>query len=263
MHTLDYLIEFYENKCDEDARLTSRHGSVEYLTTMRYIEKYLTDNAQIIEIGAGTGRYSHALAHRGYKVDAVELLDHNIEVFKSHITPGEPVTVTRGNALDLSDFPDETYDLTLLLGPMYHLYTVEDQKKALSEAIRVTKKGGIVFAAYCNNDATIIEFCFGKGKILGEHYQEMIDPVTFKASSTPAELFQLYRKEDVDALMTAFPASRLHYVGTDMATHFMPDTVDAMSDELFEIYLRYHFFICERPDMVGATHHMLDIFRKD
>lgn len=43
---------------------------------------------------------------------------------------------------------------------MYHLYTVEEQKKALAEAIRVTKPGGVVFAAYCGNDATVLQCCF-------------------------------------------------------------------------------------------------------
>ena len=47
-----------------------------------------------------------------------------------------------------------------------------------------------------------------------------------------------------------------------MATCFMKGVVEAMDDEMFARYLQYHFFICERPDMVGATHHMLDIFRK-
>ena len=52
----DYLREFYEGHCDEDARLTSRCGMVEFLTTMRYIETYLKPGDRVIEIGAGTGR---------------------------------------------------------------------------------------------------------------------------------------------------------------------------------------------------------------
>ena len=124
---MDYLTAFYEGHCDEDARLRSRHGMVEFLTTMRYIEKYLKLGSHVLEIGAGTGRYSHALAQKGYQVDAVELLEHNIEVFQQNTLPGEPVCVRQGNALDLSSFGDDTYDITLLLGPMYHLYTVEDQ----------------------------------------------------------------------------------------------------------------------------------------
>ena len=65
METLDYLKNFYENY-DEDSRFRSKHGMVEYLTTMRYIEKYISQNSRIIEIGAATGRYSHALAQKGH-----------------------------------------------------------------------------------------------------------------------------------------------------------------------------------------------------
>lgn len=262
MNTLECLTQFYTDHCDEDARLRSRHGMVEYLTTMRYIERYLRPGARIMEIGAGTGRYSHTLAQMGYQVDAVELIRHNIDVFERNTREGERVSIRQGNALDLSAFADETYDITLLLGPMYHLYTPREQKQALAEAIRVTRKGGVVFAAYCNNDATVVGFCFGKGMLKQERYRQLTDPETFRLTSTPEELFQLHRREDIDSLMEGFDVERLHYVGTDMATEFIRDTVDAMDDEMFDMYLKYHFFICERPDMVGVTHHMLDVFRK-
>ena len=260
MDALQYLKTFYET-INEDARLSGRAGSVEFLTTMRYIEEYLTPGMRIVEIGAGTGRYSHALAQRGYSVDALELIEHNIDVFRQHTLPDEPVTITQGNALALP-YPDDCYDITLLLGPMYHLYTEEDQKQAMREAIRVTKPGGVIFAAYCGNDATMVQFCFRRGKIREPRYQELIDPITFKCRSTPEEVIVLWRKEEVDALMSAFPVQRLHYVGTDMATEYMEDVVNAMDDETFEIYLRYHFSICERSDMVGVSHHSLDVFRK-
>lgn len=263
MNAKDYLTKHYENY-DEDRRLTSKqHSAVEYITTMKYVERYLRPGMRIIEIGAATGRYSHALAQMGYKVDAVELVEHNIEVFKQRTLPGESVTITQGNAIDLSAFESDAYDITLLLGPMYHLFTEEDQKKALSEAIRVTKKGGIIFAAYCNNDATIIRFCFQNGGLRNEHYKALVDPVTFKAASNPEDIFVLHRKEDIDALMAHFPVKRLHYLGTDMVTHFIENSIDAMDDEFFELYLKYHLSICEREDMVGVTNHMLDIFRKE
>lgn len=262
METLKLLTEHYSHY-DEDGRLRTQHGMVEFLTTMRYIGKYLKPGMRVLEIGAGTGRYSHALAQKGYQVDAVELVQYNIEIFKQNTQPGERVTIRQGNAKDLHMFDDGTYDITLLLGPMYHLFTVEDQHRALAEAIRVTKRGGVIFAAYCGNDATMVQYCFGRGMLREKRYQELVDPVTFKASSDPAELFELYRKEDIDALMSPFAVTRLHYVGTDMATNYMRDKVDAMEEELFDMYLRYHFSICERSDLVGASHHILDVFRKE
>ena len=257
----EVLKQFYENY-DEDGRLLTRYGQVEYLTTMRYIQRYLQPGMRILEIGAATGRYSHALARMGYRVDAVELLEHNIELFRQNTQPGENITITQGNAVDLSAFADEQYDITLLLGPMYHLMEQKQQLQALSEALRITKTGGILFAAYCNNDATMVQYCFGRGMLMESRYRALVDPVTFKARSDPQELFQLYRREDIDELMAHFRTRRLHYVGTDMATNFMRQQIEEMSDELYELYLQYHFTICERADMTGATHHILDVHRK-
>ena len=262
MEVMKILSEYY-GSYDEDNRLRSRHGSVEFLTTMHYIEKYLRPGMRVLEIGAATGRYSHTLARQGYKVDAVELVQHNIDIFQANTQPGEDVTIYQGNAKKLDMLSDDTYDVTLLLGPMYHLFTVPEQLEALSEAIRVTKTGGVIFAAYCGNEATMVQYCFGRGMLKQQRYKDLVDPVTFKASSDPAELFALYRKEDIDKLMAVFPVARLHYVGTDMATNYMRQTIDEMDDELFDLYLRYHFAICERSDLVGASHHILDIFRKD
>jgi len=261
METLKALTEFYSNY-DEEGRLASKHGSVEYLTTMRYIEKYLKPGMRILEIGAATGRYSHTLARRGYEVDAVELVQHNIDLFSANTQPGESVTIRQGNAKDLSFIENNTYDMTLLLGPMYHLFTAEEQKQAMSEALRVTKPGGILMSAYCGNDATMVQYCFGRGMLREQRYRDLVDFTTFKASSDPAELFELYRKEDIDALMDGFSTQRLHYVGTDMATNYMRSCIDEMDDDFFQLYLKYHFTICERTDMVGTSHHILDVHRK-
>lgn len=261
METKAMMEQFYGNY-DEDGRLSSKHGMVEFLTTLRYINKYLQPGMRILEIGAATGRYSHELACRGYAVDAVELVQSNIDIFIKNTQEGEKIRIRQGDARYLSFLADNTYDVTLLIGPMYHLFTREDQHIALSEAIRVTKPGGIVYVAYCGNEATMVQFVFQRGMIREERYRNLIDPVTFRASSDPAELFELYRKEEIDALIVPFCVERLHYVGTDLATNYMREAVDAMEDEIFNMYLQYHFAICERPDLVGASHHILDVLRK-
>ena len=262
METKEIQGNYYGNY-DEDGRLRSRHGMVEYLTTMRYVERYLQPGMRILEVGAGTGRYSHALARAGYRVDAVELLEHNIDIFRQNMLPDEPVTVTQGNAMDLSAFASDTYDMTLLLGPMYHLFTKDDQLAALSEAIRVTKKGGIVVAAYCMGDASVLSYGFVRGKIHEIIEKCMLDPVTFNTFSNPWDIFELYRKEDIDTLRGRFPVTQLHFVATDGYTNHIRDVVDGMDEKTYEVYLNYHFATCERPDMIGYSHHTIDIIRKD
>ncbi len=256
------ILENFYAAADEDSRLANRCGNVEYITTMHYIGKYLRPGMRIIEIGAGTGRYSHALAREGYRVDAVELTAHNIEIFKENTRDGENISITQAGATDLSAFESDTYDITLLLGPMYHLFTEEDKLQALSEAMRVTKKGGIIFAAYCMSDPSIVQYGFVKGNIHALFERNMLDPNTFKAYSSPAEIFELHRKSDIDRLRSSFSAEQLHFVAADGFANHIRQTLSEMDEETYELYLRYHLATCELVELTGYSNHTLDIFRK-
>lgn len=262
METLQALTQYY-GSYDEDSRLCSRRGTVEYMTTIRYIEKYLRPGLRILEIGAATGRYSHYFAQQGYQVDAVELVEHNIEIFRKNTKPGENVRISQGNAKDLRGFADNTYDITLLLGPMYHLFTEEEKLQALSEAVRVTKKGGIIYSAYCMGDASVLLYGFGRGEIHNIIEKCMQNPATFQTFSKPWDLFELHRKEDIDELRNHFPVTQLHFLATDGYANHMRDTLNSMDEETFRLFLRYHFATCERVDLIGYSNHTLDIFRKD
>ena len=262
MNAEEYLNQYYAGY-DEEGRLLTRHGHVEFATTVRYAEKYLRPDMHILEIGAGTGRYSHYFARAGYAVDAVELVQHNIDQFRALTQPEEVITIRQGTACNLSDFPDDAYDLTLLLGPMYHLFTEDEKLAALREAIRVTKKGGVILAAYCMADPSILSYGFMKGNALHLVEQGLLDPLTFCAASTPQELFELHRKEDIDALRSHFPVTQLHFVAADGYANHMRDALSAMDEATYRLYLQYHFSTCERADMTGYSHHTLDIFRKD
>ena len=259
---MNYLEEYYNNY-NEEGRLLSRHGQVEYLTTMRYIRECLNGIAdpEILEIGAGTGRYSVTLAKEGYDVTAVELIAHNLEVLRSKLDGSERIRALQGNALDLSALEDNRYDLTMLLGPMYHLYTREDQLQALSEAVRVTKPGGRILVAYCMNEPTVIMYVFGHNKLRETMDLKMLTE-DWHCISEPKDLFQLMRTEDIAALNREVPVERIKLAATDGATNYNRNLIDKMDDETFGKWLEYHFTICERQDLIGASHHTLDILRK-
>lgn len=259
---MSYLEEYY-NSYNEEGRLLSQHGQVEYLTTMKYIRECLSEISEptILEVGAGTGRYSVTLAKQGYQVTAVELIPHNLELLKSKLDGSEPVTAIQGNALDLSVFPNASFSLTMLLGPMYHLYTREDKVKALAEAVRVTKPGGYILVAYCMNEPTVIQYVFGLNHLHEVMELNMITP-DWHCISEPKEIFELVRTEDIASLDAEFPVERIKLIATDGATNYKREFIDAMDEETFTKWMEYHFSICERQDLIGASHHTLDILKK-
>ena len=260
---MNYIEEYY-NARNEDGRLTSKHGSVEYLTTMKYIRESVSgvDDPAILEVGAGTGLYSVNLAKEGYRVTAVELVAHNLEILKSKLDGTEKITPILGNALDLSFLPDGAFDLTMLLGPMYHLYTKEDKLQALREAVRVTKPGGRILVAYCMNEATVIQYVFGLNNLREVTDSDLLTP-DWHCKSEPKEVFELIRTEEIAELDAEIPVKRLKLIATDGATNYMRGFVDEMDDETFAKWLDFHFSTCERQDLVGASNHTLDILEKN
>lgn len=303
---MNYLEQYYSNY-DEEGRLLSKHGQVEYITTMKYIHEYLdscattkTDKASngetrdscrnvtnkadlhILEVGAGTGRYCVELAKEGYTVDAVELTEHNLQILQNKITqqenslfmqkmqsaaldkpidnPGK-LTAIQGNALDLSMYADNTFDMTLVLGPLYHLYCDADRIQALSEAVRVTKPNGYILVAYCMNEAVMIQEAFVRGNLKSLLSKSMLSE-DFHCLSNPEDLFAMMRLEEIYTLTKALPVTRRKTIATDGATNYMRGMVDAMDEETFDYWVKYHLNICERLDLIGATNHSLDILQK-
>ena len=103
------------------------------------------------------GPNSVALSEEGYDVTAVELVKYNLGILKSK---GSNVRAYQGTALNLSRFQENTFDMVLVFVQMYHLYTMEDKIKALSEAKRVVKENGIILVAYCMNEYSILTYGF-------------------------------------------------------------------------------------------------------
>ena len=256
------ILENYYSEWNEDDRLLSRFGQVEFLTTVRFIEKYLKPGMKILEIGAGTGRYSHYFARKGYTVDAVELLEKNIISFREKTLTNENVSIVQGDAVNLCMVKDNEYDIVLHLGPMYHLIAESDRMAAISESLRVTKPNGKVFMAYILNEMTVINNFFRNGHINDKEAREEIISSNWIFKENKSKHLAFYRIEDINALMSGFDVNRLHLVGTEMISGAMRELLLSMTDEEFLYYTEYIYSICERTDMIGMSGHLLDIFEK-
>lgn len=272
-------LEEYYNKFNEEKRLNSRHGQVEYRVSMRYIHKYLDEAAsrvknavaagdaldknvvrsqiKLLDIGAGTGRYSVVFSKEGYDVTAVELVRYNLGVLKKKAST---VKAIQGNAMNLKKLESDSYDVTLLFGPMYHLFGFENKKRALCEAKRVTKPGGVILVAYCMNEYSVITYGFKERHVLECMEQQRLSE-GFQTISTPDGLFDYMRIEDINALNEAAALERIQILSPDGPANYMRPFLNQLSEEEFEAFVHYQMAVCERADLIGAGAHTIDIVR--
>ncbi len=252
-------IEKYYNKFNEDKRLYTRHGLVEFFVTMEHLKKYLFDGAKILDVGAGTGRYSIELYNLGYDVTAVELVKKNLRVLQEK---NRDIKAIQGNALNLSKFKDDSFDVVLLLGPMYHLFSLEDKEKALMEAKRVTKKGGYIFVAYLLTDYALIRHGFMDNNIRESLDNGKIDK-NYNIISKEDDLYSYVYLDDIAKYNTMANLKRVSIFSPDGATDYIRQYINKLSEQDFEYYKQYVLKNSLRQDLLGASSHIVDVLIKD
>ena len=255
------IIKSHYSEYDEDTRFEKdKAHRLEPLVTKHYIDKYLKTGDRILEIGAGTGAYSIYYAEQGYQIDAIELSERNVEIFRSKLTPELKVNLAQGNALDLSRYDNNQFDITLLFGPMYHLFTTEDRNKAIDEALRVTKPSGLLFIAYLTNDSIIANYFLRKGHL--GILPKVIKDGSYRLIDSPKEIFTGYHIDEFEQLASRPNYEKLHSVAVDGIGYLLREFVDQLAEEQFQIWLNYQLAVCERPELQGYSAHMLHIGRK-
>lgn len=256
----DIIINKYSMD-DEDARLfKDRAHNMEYLTTMRYIQKFLKPGAKILEIGAATGRYSITLAKMGYDVVAVDLTPKHVEIMKRKTRRLKNFQCMVADALDLSMFKDNSFDMVLNLGPMYHLFHKKDKNQAIKETIRVAKKNGICMFAYISNATMMLSY--------GLRYNKAYDLLTRcmdkdgRVADIPEEIFTSFYIEDFKKLFNKTNTKYITNVGVDGIGPVLRELLESVTKKDYDAFLRWHFMTCERLDQQGYSNHLLYICKK-
>lgn len=230
---------------------------VEYLTTMRVLGDYLRQGMKILDLGAGTGAYTLPLADMGFPVDAVELAQRNAELLRRSVRPGQQIRVFCQSAADLSAFPDGAYDVVLLFGPLYHIADPAERRQCIREALRVCKPEGVLLAAYISNDAVPLTECLYRDFFRpGE--PGSYDHSTFRVEPVP---FQFLTLEEMRRELRDSGVHILREVASDGVSELLESTINAMGVESYQEYLNYHFYCCEKPEMLGRSNHLLFVGR--
>ncbi|TCC00335.1 class I SAM-dependent methyltransferase [Micromonospora zingiberis] len=150
------IVAYYTDRYREDLRLRGRpQARLERQRTLEILRESLpVAPARILDVGGGTGEYARALVALGYQVRLLDLVPAHVDRARAG-RPGLDAEVADARALPEED---DSYDATLLLGPLYHLPDHTDRCTALTEAVRVTRPGGLVLAAAISRFAGPLDF---------------------------------------------------------------------------------------------------------
>ncbi len=256
----EILNDFYQQS-NEDQRLQrTRHGQLEFLTTMHYIHRYAVPGSKVLEIGAGTGRYSIALAREDMDVTAVELLESNLSILRENSRGMDHIQSCQGDATNLDRFADDSFDVTLVLGPLYHLYEKEDVNRAIDEAIRVTRpKGVILFAFLSVYGIMYANYLFGNWAA----GQEENFTADYRVRHFKEQLFTGYDILEFERLFDEKPTQWITTAGTDGLLEPIEDRSDfSFSEADFQKFADWYLAFAEKRELLGATNHLLYICRK-
>ena len=258
MKPLEEILKFYNEINDESKRLESNPGRVEFITTITYLDKVISENSRILDPCAETGKYAFALAEKGHKVVAEDLVSANVDMMrkqqeKTPLLEG----IYKGNILDLSSFNDESFDIVLNFGAYYHMCDENDRKKSIKESLRVLKKDGIYALAYINRFANY--YAHADEMLLDfEMFEYYMENGHLKDSS----LFYASSPEMIESEMKEIKLTQLYNVATDGPSFCMRNTLNKMTEDTFARYLKMHLNICESRSTLGISEHGLFIGRK-
>jgi len=251
---LEKIKNHYENSNEEVRLFRDNAHKTEYLTTIRYFDRLFEPNSKILDACAATGVYSFYLADKGHNVTACDLSEHHVDIMKSSPNVEKLDDIRACNIMDLSAFEDNSFDVVLCMGALYHLPKSEERLKAISECARVCKPGGVVAFAYLTR--------------IGCFYRELsddagnIDDLLNYRSGSLAGLFVATTPAEIEDIATKHGIEKSHTIATDGMIYTVEDKLNRASDDNFQKYMEFHYSICEAPDVVGATLHGLWIGRK-
>lgn len=250
--------DFYKNY-DEDKRLERDNvHKCEYIISRYWIDRYLKKDIKILEIGAATGRYSIKLAEEGYDITSVELIKYNLDILNSKIKDNMKIKTYLGNAIDLSMLSDEKYDLVLCLGPLYHLQK-DDMKKCIYEALRVAKKGAILFFAYIPSNFAFVKAINETPNYLEDYESEYNNNFNIIDSKNQ---FVFIKPLEIEDIMKECGVEKINHVATNGISRLISDKVNSFNEKEFNIWIEYLKYSSDDSSQLGYGQNSLFIGRK-
>lgn len=260
-YNLKFLQEKYQDTIREEERFSeSRSAGLEAHYTKKQLDLLVSGQSSVLEIGCGVGYYGLYLADKCHDYLGVDIIQENVDRFSERIKAGnhKNLSVATGDAIRLDSISDETYDVVLVLGPMYHL-SPEDRELAFNESVRVCKPGGKLCYAYVSVLGVYAGACMGwPDHYPNAHTNERL--LVQGVDDMRPDLFFMTTPEEIEQSAKAHGLTVTKNVGLDF--WFAANIINNMPDEQFEAWMVLNDRMAESMRCVGLSNHALLVCEK-
>lgn len=247
-------------------RLQIKHPHEKYIT-IHMMDRYIKPGDKILDIGGGPGHYSIHYAGQGHGVTLLDLSDENVRFAKKKARQyGVKMQALQGDAMDLSAFPEASFDIVFLMGPLYHLMEEESRRKAILEAKRVLKPGGYLFCSFILMFGGVI---WGLREmpetILFPEEQELFD-IAAKGEGLSFKAFthsHMATVGEAKELLASIPGLQTVTVfGQESILAAYKNTLKASTKKVRQAWYDYALRFCEKEDYLTHSEHLMIVSKK-
>ena len=263
--------DFYASYVRKEWRrlIKDAYHRLEFETTLHFLEKYLPQKGLVLDAGGGPGRYTIELAKRGYEVVLLDTTPANLAFARRQIkrakVHGKVANIVEGSIVDLSQFEDDTFEAVICLGgPLSHVLDNQKREKAISELIRVTKRGAPLFVSVMGRwSLLVVELMLFQNEIEMPIFKQIRDTGDYEGDYGFTAC-HFYLPEELREAFSEKGVTMVEMAGLEgISSHHAWKVNQLAKDEKrWKIWLETQSLTCTHPAVVGMSEHMLIVSKK-
>lgn len=259
---MNQVIKYYQWYDEENRLKKDNMHRVEYDTTIFYLNKIIKANHKILDVGAGTGAYSFYYASKGNRVIALDISSKNIDIMKNkleNLKDKVNLEIKVSDGRNSLDYRDNSFDIVLCMGPLYHIKNKDARLKCIKECLRVLKKDGKLIISYINKYAAFVNKIASDNEYINK--TEVFNILENKHSEKD-DCFVYTEPDELRNMLHSLEVEEIINIATDGIGHMMSKAINSYSEEEYQKWLSYHLNTCTKDILLGYSLHGLYICKK-
>jgi len=262
-NVLKYYEDYNERVGEENRASVSRSAGLELHYTKKAMREFIKNDSRILEIGCGTGYYGMYFADKCKEYVGLDLFQRHVDIFQHKIQESglKNLSCKIGDATNLVEIEDSSFDVVCCFGPMYHL-PLGKRALVFAECRRVCKTGGIIAFAYINKIGAYMSACLHE-EFRSMYPTQLANDYVLKQGRDDVrpDVFFFTMPEEIESAAVQYGLTKIRNIGVNFG--IAKGIIDQMDDDKFEIFMEIIDEMVKYESCTGMSEHSLLICKKE